>query len=140
MSATYKALKIYNLITLTTCFFKFHFNTILPFMSMSSKPRVLLRFSNYYCVRIYQAARIATAYRLDDREVCSSPGRVKIFLFSTSSRTGSGGHPASYRHIPGALSAGVNRPGHDADHSLMPRSRKCGSIHSLPNTSSWCSA
>jgi hypothetical protein len=49
---------------------------------------------------------IATGYGLDDRGVgVPSPGRVKKFLFSTSSRT--------------TLSPGIKRPGREADHSPL---------------------
>jgi hypothetical protein len=42
----------------------------------------------------------------------------------------------------GALSPRIKRPGLEADHylQLVPRLRKCGSIHPLPHTSSWHSA
>jgi hypothetical protein len=32
----------------------------------------------------------------------------------------------------GGFFSGLKRPGHEADHSPMPRSRKCGSIHPFP--------
>jgi hypothetical protein len=78
--------------------------------------------------------------RLRDRS--SSTGRVINFLFSTPSGQALG-RPnllsSGYRGLfPWVLSGrGVKLTTH---HQLEPRSRKCGSIHPLPQTSSWCSA
>jgi hypothetical protein len=47
----------------------------------------------------------------------SSPGRVKNFLFSTSSRPVPGSTQPPIQWVPGALSPGVKRPGREADHS-----------------------
>jgi hypothetical protein len=47
----------------------------------------------------------------------SSPDRVKIFLFSTSSRSALGHTQLPIQWVPVALSPGVNRPGREADHS-----------------------
>jgi hypothetical protein len=40
------------------------------------------------------------------------------------------------------MSPGVKRPGHEDNPQLklVPRSRKCGSVHPLPHTPSWNSA
>jgi hypothetical protein len=72
----------------------------------------------------------------------SSPGRVKNFLFSTSSGPFLGSTQPPVQWIPGALSPGVKRQGREADHSppIKPRLRKRGSIHPLPHTPSWSSA
>jgi hypothetical protein len=71
----------------------------------------------------------------------SSPGRGKIFLFSTLSRPVLGPTQPLIQWVLGALSPGVKRPGCEANHSpLMPKSRKRGSIHPLPHTPSWRSA
>jgi hypothetical protein len=48
----------------------------------------------------------------------SSPGRVKNFLFSTSSRPALGSTQPPIQWVPGALSLGVKRPGREANHSL----------------------
>jgi hypothetical protein len=48
--------------------------------------------------------------------VGSSPGRVKNFLFSTSSRPALGPSQPHVQCVPGALSLGVNRPGREAEH------------------------
>jgi hypothetical protein len=50
---------------------------------------ILLTFSSFnYCVSRSRdgTVSIATGYRLDDRGRSSSPGKVKNFLFSTSSK------------------------------------------------------
>jgi hypothetical protein len=47
----------------------------------------------------------------------SSPGRVKNFLSSTSSRPALGPTQPHIQLVPGALSPGVKRPGREADHS-----------------------
>jgi hypothetical protein len=49
------------------------------------------------------------------RSTC--PGRVKNFLFSTSSRLALGSTQPAIQWVPGALSPGVKRPGREADHS-----------------------
>jgi hypothetical protein len=68
----------------------------------------------------------------------SSPGSVKNFLFSTSSRPAVGSTKFPIQWIPGAFSPGVKRPECEADHlQLVSRSRKCGSIHPFPHTPSW---
>jgi hypothetical protein len=71
----------------------------------------------------------------------SSPDMVKNFLFSTSSRPALGSTQPPIKRVPETLSAGVKGPAREADHlQLVPRSRKCGSIHPLPHTPSWRSA
>jgi hypothetical protein len=47
----------------------------------------------------------------------SSPGRVKNFLFSTSSRLALGPTQPTIQWAPGALSLGVKQSGREADHS-----------------------
>jgi hypothetical protein len=59
----------------------------------------------------------------------SSPGRVKNFLFSTSSRPAVG---STIQGLPGAISRGVKLTTHL---QLVPRSRKCSYIHLPPPTS-----
>jgi hypothetical protein len=64
------------------------------------------------------AVGIATGYGLDDRGVgVPSPGRVKNFLFCTSSRPALGSTHPPIQWVLGALSAGVKRPGREADYS-----------------------
>jgi hypothetical protein len=61
-----------------------------------------------------------------------SPGRVKNFLCSTSSRLVLGPTQPPIQSVPVAPSPGLKLPGREADHlKLVPRSRKCGlCIHS----------
>jgi hypothetical protein len=47
----------------------------------------------------------------------SSPGRVKNFLFSKSSRPALGSTQPPIQWEPGALSPGLKRSGREADHS-----------------------
>jgi hypothetical protein len=47
----------------------------------------------------------------------SSPGRVEIFLFSIACRPVLGRTQPPIQCAPGALSPGVKRQGHEADHS-----------------------
>jgi hypothetical protein len=57
------------------------------------------------------------------RDRSSSTGRVKNFLFSTSSRRALGFIQPRIQLVPGDLSQGVKRPGREADHS-SPASAK----------------
>jgi hypothetical protein len=72
-------------------------------------------------------------YRCRRRRRSSSPGRVKNFLFSTSSRPALGS-----AQLPIQWVLRVKRPGHEADHSppTSAEIEKCGSIHPLPHTPS----
>jgi hypothetical protein len=78
---------------------------------------------------------IATGYRLDWGRWSSSPGMVKNFLFSTSSRPGLGSTQPPIQWVLGALSPGVKRPGREADHShpASAEDKKMWSIHPLPH-------
>jgi hypothetical protein len=68
----------------------------------------------------------------------SSPGRVKNFFFSTSSRPALGSTLPPNHWVPGALFSGVKLPGCEADHlQLMPRWRKCGSVQQLHHMLTW---
>jgi hypothetical protein len=67
----------------------------------------------------------------------------KNFLFSTSFRPalGSTQPPIQWAGVGALFPLAVKRPWHETHHSqLVPRSRKCGSIHPLPRTPSWRSA
>jgi hypothetical protein len=66
----------------------------------------------------------------------SSPGRVKNFLFSTSSRPAVGPTQPPIQWVRGALSPGVKRPGREADHltSFSAGVKNCGVLTPLPIT------
>jgi hypothetical protein len=96
---------------------------------------------------VYKTSRgstvgIATGYgRGRPRGRSSSPGKVKNVLFSISSRPAPGPTQPPIQSVKGTLSPGVKRLGREADHlQLVPRSRRRGSIHPFPHTSSWCNA
>jgi hypothetical protein len=71
----------------------------------------------------------------------SSPGRVKYFLFSTSSRQALRPTQPPIRWIPGGggLSPGVKRPRRETDHSYPSSAevKKMWIYISTPNTPSW---
>jgi hypothetical protein len=48
----------------------------------------------------------------------SSPCRVKYFLSSKSARPAVRSNQPYIQWVPGALPAGVKRPGHESDHTL----------------------
>jgi hypothetical protein len=86
------------------------------------------------------AVDIVTQHELGDRGgLSSSPGRVKIFLFSTSSRPAVGSAQPPIQLVPRTLFTGVKRPRSEADHSPSSRTeiKNCGSITSFPPTSAW---
>jgi hypothetical protein len=61
---------------------------------------------------------IALGYGLDDRgSGVDSRRGLGIFLFTTASRTVLGPTQPPFQWVPGPLSLGVKRPGHEADHS-----------------------
>jgi hypothetical protein len=71
----------------------------------------------------------------------SSPGRVKNFLFSTSSRLALGPTEPPVERVRSALSPGLGGRGVKlTTHQLVPKSRKCGHIYPLRHKSSWRSA
>jgi hypothetical protein len=64
------------------------------------------------------AVSIATGYGLDDlRGQSSSPGGARIFSPSKSSRLALGSSQPPIQSVPGTLSQGVKRQGHETDHS-----------------------
>jgi hypothetical protein len=91
---------------------------------------ILTIFRNFYTV-----VGIATGYGLDD-------GRVKNFLFSTSSRQAMGSTQPPIQCVPGALSPGIKRPGRETDHSPPTNAevKNGGAIYPLPRTPSWLRA
>jgi hypothetical protein len=78
---------------------------------------------------------IALGYRLDDRGT-----RVRIFLFTTASRTALGPTQLPIQWVPGALSMGVKRQGREADHSPPSSAevKECVELYlHSSNTPSW---
>jgi hypothetical protein len=63
---------------------------------------------------LYVPVCIATCYGMEDR---SSSDRVKIFLFSTSSRSALGPTQPPIQWVRVAISSGVKRPRREADNS-----------------------
>jgi hypothetical protein len=87
---------------------------------------------------------IALGYGLDDRgSRVRFPEGLRIFLFTTASRTAVGPSQPPIQRVRRALSAGVKRPGREADHSPPPSVEVEGGVevylHS-PDTPSWCGA
>jgi hypothetical protein len=76
---------------------------------------------------------IATGYGLDDRGVGVKLGS-RIFSSSHRPEVVLGSTQLPIQRLPGALSPAVKWPGCEATThlQLVPRSRKCGSIHSPP--------
>jgi hypothetical protein len=79
--------------------------------------------SYFMALHIFMRSRdsvvgIATSYGLDDWEVgVPSPGGVKNFLFSRSSRPALRSIQPTLQWVQGALSQGVKRPGREVDQS-----------------------
>jgi hypothetical protein len=105
---------------------------------------ILLHFPATRCQHVIDAVyfymkpvvSIATSYGLDDRGVGVRWGQEFSLLHVV--QTGSGVHPTSYPMATGgSFPRGVKLT---TDFQLVPRSRKCGSIHLLPHTPSWRSA
>jgi hypothetical protein len=71
-----------------------------------------------------------------------SPGTIKKFLFSMSSRPVLGPTQPPIQWEPGALSPGVKRPGREVDHSPLTSAKvnKTWLYTSTPHTPSWHSA
>jgi hypothetical protein len=87
-----------------------------------------------------RAVVIGTGYGMDDKSSrSSSPGRVKNFIFCTSSRPVLGPTQLHFQWVPGALSQGVKRPGCKVDHSspTSAKVKKMWIYTSTPHTPSW---
>jgi hypothetical protein len=71
-----------------------------------------------------------------------SPGEVKNFYFSKSSRLALGSAQIPIQWVPGAFSLGVKRPGREVDHSPPTSAdvKKMWIYTSTPYTPSWRSA
>jgi hypothetical protein len=89
------------------------------------------------------ALGIATGYGLDDRRIgVRAPVGIRIWFFRNA-QTGSEVHQTSCQIGTGGSFPGGKVVGEwslTTHLQLVPKSRKCGSIHPLPHTSSWRSA
>jgi hypothetical protein len=106
----------------------------------SSRTNLILNFINPLQHLLYMST---TSYGLDDRVVgVPSPGRVKNFLFSKSSRPALRSTQPPIQWVPGALSPGVKRPGREVDRSppTSAEVKKMRIYTSTPHTPSWRSA
>jgi hypothetical protein len=105
---------------------------LLAFRTIVHRDVIFVLFTNQYCkTRSRDSDWLQARW---PRVRSSSPGRVKNFLFSTSSRTGLGPpnlFSNGYREWSGR---GVKLTTHL---QLLPRSRKCGSVHPLSHAPSW---
>jgi hypothetical protein len=80
--------------------------------------RAIVSF-HFYGVRFLHRSRDSDWLRAGRSSGPSlSPGRVKNFLFSTSSGLALGSTQPPIQWVPGALSPREKRPGREADHSL----------------------
>jgi hypothetical protein len=72
----------------------------------------------------------------------STPGRVRIFLFSVLPRPALRSTQPPIQWVPGTIFLGVKRPGREVDHSPPSSAdvRNDGVILPLPGISSWHSA
>jgi hypothetical protein len=100
-------------------YFLIVFSFLLPLLLFFLPVLLLFQHMMYYCLKMNSVVvGIATGYWLDDRGFgVPSSGRDKNFLFSTSSRPALESTQPPIQWVPGALSPGVKRPGHEADHS-----------------------
>jgi hypothetical protein len=106
-----------------------------PMASVYCKPSpIYTKIVEYWRL---QSKHILTCIYLGWTTERSSPGRVKNFHFSMSSRPALGSTQPPVQWVPG-----VKRPGREADHSppTSAEVKKIGSIHPFPHTPSWRSA
>jgi hypothetical protein len=108
-----------SIITVHTLYFIILFGCMFTFLNLSSIHRMLY----FHC-------------DLGFRILCSSPGRVKIFLLSKSSRPALASTQPLIQWVSGALSPGVKQLGREVDHS-PPASAKVKNmwiyLSTLPN-------
>jgi hypothetical protein len=86
---------------------------------------------------------IATGHWLDKRGLrVRFPAGLVIFLFTTASRPALGPTEPPIQWVPGALSPGVKRPWHEADHSPLSSAevKECVELHFHLRTRfmAWC--
>jgi hypothetical protein len=124
----------------------FSFFFVLP--SFTLKPNILisdltaaqLLFPFHFVLSPDSVVGIATTGTPRGRS--SSPGRVKNFIFSKSSRPALRFTQSLIQWVPGALYSGVKRPGREVDHSppTSAEVKKMWVYTSTPHTPSWRSA
>jgi hypothetical protein len=98
------------------------------------KLKKMLVTSNIERSRV-SSVSIVSDYGLDNRAIgVRSPAGAKDFSCNLCIQTGSGAHPASCpMGTGGPFPGGKAWPGRDADHHLVPRSRKSRSYTSSPH-------
>jgi hypothetical protein len=110
------------------CPFHCYLHSLIPYMDLLHEIRNQPTGIMSYFIRAllmpnfmghrYSVVGIATGCGLDDtRGRSSSPGKVKNFLFSTSSRPVLGSTQPPIQWLPGTLSPWVKRQGREADNS-----------------------
>jgi hypothetical protein len=116
--------------------FSFLFPTLIP---TSNKGRIHLHFhlQSFHLVQVLVDSWVgrATGYGLDDRMIGFDSRRgLGIFIFTTASRPVLGPSQPPIQWVPGALSAGVKRPGREADHPYPSSAevRECVELTSTP--------
>jgi hypothetical protein len=88
---------------------------------------------------ILRTSSTALGYKLEDRRFESRQG-LGIFLFTTATRPALGPTQPPVQWLPGALSVGIKRPGHEGDRSPPPSAKvkECLELYfHSPNTPSW---
>jgi hypothetical protein len=114
-----KELSINTLHEPTLCIKLWTVNSTL-FQCIVSIPWVFVIFwwGSIMCRSRDSVVGIATSYGLDaPRDRSSSPGRVKNFLFSKSSRPALRSTQLPIQWVPWDISSRVKRPGREVDHS-----------------------
>jgi hypothetical protein len=81
------------------------------------KNSIKLKHLTYFPYKLYYISYIALGYGLGDRGFESRHG-LGVFLFTTTSRPALGPTQPPIIWVPGTHSLGVNRTGHEADHSI----------------------
>jgi hypothetical protein len=116
------------------------------FITVKTKQHYILSHVNPVCIFTFHLNNIfsgtALDYGLDGRGFESRQG-LGIFLFTTASRPVLRPTQPPIQWVPGAISLGVKRPGHEADHS-HPSNAEVNNAWSYTSTPQyklikWCS-